>query len=444
MMPMGDLRPGLRSQVAQAKKRRAQERRKRSSRRLPFVGLLGLLGPGLIAANAGNDAGAVATHSSVGADYGYSLLWVMVLISLPLIVVQEMCARMGAVTGKGLADLIRERFGVRWTTFAMVTLLLANGGTLISEFAGIGAAAELFGISKFIAVPIAGIVLWWLITRGSYVRVERIFLVMTVGFFAYIIAAFMAGPDWGAVARGLVIPTFSTDPAFIFIVIALVGTTITPYMQLFIQSSVVERGADPNNLTAERVDVVVGSLFANAVVIFIQIATAATLFTTGQKVESAADAAMALVPFAGEFAKYLFGIGLFGASMLAAGVLPLATAFAVCDAFGFERGVSRKYDEAPEFYFLFTSLIVFGVVVTLLPIPLITLLLVVQVANGLLLPVVLVFVTRLASDRDVLGKYVTGPVVRVLAWGTTIVVGGLAISLIVLGIILPMLGVRLS
>lgn len=406
--------------------------------------IFSILGPGLIAANAGNDAGAIATHSSAGASYGYGLLWVMVVISVPLILVQEMCARMGAVTGKGLADLIRERFGVRWTTFAMLVLLVANAGTIVSEFAGIAAAMELFGVTKYISVPIGAAGIWWLVTRGNYARVEKVFLAMTFAFFGYIAAAILARPDWGEVGRNIVVPTFKLDGGFIFLLVALIGTTITPYMQLFVQSTVVEKGVNTANYAATRLDVAFGSVFANFVVIFIQIATAATLHVQGVQVDSAEDAARALIPIAGPYAFALFGLGLLGASILAAGVLPLATAFAICEAFGFEKGVTRDFDEAPEFYTLFTGLIIVGALITLIPgLSLLQLLLVVQVANGMLLPLILVFVTLLASDKELLRGWENGPIVKVLAWATTFIVGALALLYIAISFVLPLFGMRL-
>jgi NRAMP (natural resistance-associated macrophage protein)-like metal ion transporter len=402
-----------------------------------------MLGPGLIAANAGNDAGAVATHSTAGATYGYGLIWVMVLISLPLYVVQEMCARMGAVTGKGLADLIRERFGVRWTTFAMLTLLVSNAGATVANFAGIAAAAELFGVSRFIAVPLIALLLWLLIARGDYGRVERIFLVMSLVFFAYPIAAFLARPDWSEVLRSAVVPTVVLTSDYILLVIALIGTTITPYMQFFVQAAVVDKGTDAAHVNEEKVEVAVGSIFANVIVIFIQIATAATLYVQGIQVETAADAALALAPVAGQYATVLFGVGLLGASLLAASVIPLSNAFAICEAFGFERGVSRAWREAPVFYSLFTALIVIGAIVAMVTPSsgLIALLLAVQIANGLLLPIILVFVTRLAGDRELLSGYANGRPTRLLAWGTTIVVSALALTLIVVSVVLPLFGI---
>ncbi|HEX5415311.1 MAG TPA: Nramp family divalent metal transporter [Chloroflexota bacterium] len=406
--------------------------RARRLHRLPIFAYLAVLGPGLVAANAGNDAGGIATFASVGASYGYELLWMVVLITVSLIVVQEMCARMGAVTGKGLSELIREEFGPRWTVFAMLTLLIANGLTTISEFAGIGASLEIIGIPRYLSVPISAFAIWFLVTRGSYSRIERVFLLMTFAFFAYPISAFLAHPDWGMVIKGTVIPTFRLESEFIFIFIATVGTTITPYMQVFVQSSVVDKGITASEYHYERFEVILGSIFSNLIDMFIIITTAATLFVKGITIDTAADAAQALTPLAGRFAGLLFAIGLFGASTLAAGVLPLATAFSITEAFGLEKGLSFSPREAPAFYFLFTSLIVIGAAVTLVPgLPLIQLLLVVQVINGLLLPILLVFIVRLASNPSIMGDHVNRSFYNVLAWGMTIIIGGLAILLIV-------------
>jgi Mn2+/Fe2+ NRAMP family transporter len=442
MRPGAD--PGLRPWLQAAARRRALARQAemRRRRRPPrWLAVFGVLGPGLIAASAGNDAGAIATHATAGADYGFGLIWVMILISLPLFIVQEMCARMGAVTGKGLADLIRERFGVRWTTFAMLTLLVANTGTAISEFAGVAAATQLFGIHPVFVIPLVAVLLWVLITRGDYIRVERVFLAMSLVFLAYPVAAFLAGPDWGEVGRNIVAPSVDLSTGYIVLVIALIGTTITPYMQFFVQATVVDKGVGVAHVTEERVDVAVGSIFANIIVIFIQIATAAALFGSGRAVESAADAALALVPVAGPYAFALFGIGLLGASLLAAGVLPLSTSFAICEAFGFELGVSRGWQDAPVFYALFTGILAIAAIVPLIPgIPLIGLLLAVQVANGLLLPIILVFVTRLANDRELLGEHANNLPTRVLAWGTTIVVSVLALTLLGLTALAPLFG----
>lgn len=388
-----------------------------------LLAYLAILGPGMITANAGNDAGGIATFASVGADHGYRLLWILLPITISLGLVQEMCARMGAVTGKGLADLIRERFGVRWTAIVMLALLIANGGVTVSEFVGIAAATELFGIPRFLSVPFAAISIWWLVVKGSYQRVERVFLLMTLVFLGYIGSAFLAQPDWANVGLGLVRPSFSFDSAYLFTIVAVVGTTISPYMQVYIQSSVVEKGVTPENYGRTRIDVWVGTVFAILIVFFIVISTAATLHREGIQIHSAADAAQALSPLAGSYAELLFAIGLFGASMLAAGVLPLATAYSVSEALGFEKGVSRSFREAPIFLGIFTFLVAVGAAIAVLPnLPLIKVLLVTQVINGLLLPVILFAVLRLVNDKELMGVYVNGPLYNIAAWLTAIVV----------------------
>lgn len=384
---------------------------------------LTILGPGLVAANAGNDAGAVATWSTAGAEYGLDLLWVLIPLSIGLAVVQEMAARLGAVTGKGLSDLIRERFGIRWTAIAMLVLLIANAGTTVSEFAGIAAALELFGASKYVTVPLIAVGLWLVVTRGSRQRVERVFLALTLVFFAYVGSAFLAHPNWLDVGVALVTPRLRLEAGFLLLVVALIGTTITPYMQVFVQASVVEKGITKREYTHTRVEVYAGSIFANLIVLFIVVSTAATLHVAGISIDSAADAARALEPFAGPYALFLFGAGLLGASLLAAAVLPLATAFAIAEAFGFENGLSKEFGEAPVFYALFTGLVGLGGLVTLIPgLQLIHLLIVVQVLNGVLLPIMLMFLTRLASDPELMGAWRNGPARTTIAWTTTALV----------------------
>src|SRR5438105_6575942 len=371
-------------------RRSAQRVRRRIERRPRLLIYLAIFGPGVITASAGNDAGGIATFASVGADHGYQLLWVLIPLAFSLGIVQEMCARMGAGTGKGLADLVRERFGVRRTALVMLALLVANGGVTVSEFVGIAAAMELFGIARYISVPIAAIAIWWLIVKGSYQRVERVFLAMSLVFLGYVVAAFLSHPAWTTVARELVHPHFELAPAYLFTFVAVIGTTISPYMQVFIQSSVVEKGVRPETYRLTRIDVWVGTIFAILVVFFTGISTAATLHVRGEHVDSAAEAAHALRPLAGAYAESLFAIGLLGASMLAAGVLPLATAYSISEALGFEKGVSSSFREAPIFLGIFTFLVALGALITMMPgLPLIRVLLVTQVINGVLLPVIL-------------------------------------------------------
>jgi NRAMP (natural resistance-associated macrophage protein)-like metal ion transporter len=413
-------------------RRGARGVRRTFAQRKGLLAYLAILGPGVIAANAGNDAGGIATYSSVGADHGYRLLWVLIPITISLGIVQEMCARMGAVTGKGLSDLIRERFGVRWMMVVMMALLIANGGITVSEFLGIAAASELFGVPRFVSVPLAAGCVWWLVVKGSYKRVERIFLLMALVFLGYIVSAFLAKPVWGDIARALVRPNFSFDSAYLFTFVAIVGTTISPYMQVYVQSSMVERGVTAEDYRLARVDVWTGTFFAMMIVFFIMVSTAAVLNRHGIHITEAADAARALEPLAGPYAKLLFGVGLFGASMLAAGVLPLSTAYSISEALGYEKGVSRSFREAPIFLGIFTFLIVVGALVAMMPgLPIIDALLNMQVINGLLLPVLLIAILLLVNDKELMGKRTNGPFYNALAWLTAIIVSLLSLFFIV-------------
>jgi NRAMP (natural resistance-associated macrophage protein)-like metal ion transporter len=416
-------------------RRGARGVRRTVARRQRLLAFLAILGPGMITANAGNDAGGIATFASVGAEFGYSLLWILIPIAISLGIVQEMCARMGAVTGKGLADLIRERFGVRWTALIMLSLLIANAGVTVSEFVGIAAAAELFGVSRFVAVPLAAILVWWLVAKGSYKKVEKAFLLMSLVFLGYIVSAFLSRPDWTAVGVGMVKPTLRLEQAFVFTLVAVIGTTISPYMQVYVQSSVVEKGVTSDNYRETKTDVWVGTIFAILIVFFIIVSTAATLHKAGIQITTAADAAHALRPLAGRYAESLFGLGLFGASMLAAGVLPLATAYSISEALGFEKGVSHTFREAPIFLGTFTFLVAVGAAIAVIPnLPLFRVLLVTQVINGLLLPFVLFAILRLVNNRELMGTHVNGPVYNLAAWLTAIVVTALSVLYILMTI----------
>lgn len=405
-------------------------RRRMSSYR--FFAYLAILGPGIIAANAGNDASGIATYSSAGAGYGYKLLWAFVPMTVSLIVVQEMCVRMGVVTGKGLADLIREQFGVRWTAFVMLAILIANTGVIISEFVGIAQASELFGIPRFVTIPITSAAIWWLVVKGTQKRVEQVFLAMSLVFFCYVISAFLSEPDWSQISGAIVRPHFEVDSAYLFMIMALIGTTITPFMQVYVQSSVVEKGLDKEDYPLVRADVIVGTIFACLIAAFIVICTAATLHLQGiTELDSAATAAAALAPVAGVYAKYLFSIGLFGAAMLAMGVLPLATAYSVTEALGFEKGLAHSFREAPIFLGIFTSLIVIGATIALIPgIPQIKLLLVTQTINGLLLPIILIAIVLLVNNREIMGDYKNSFLFNCVAWIITVVISCLSLLLI--------------
>ena len=412
--------------------RRYPARLRRSLSDYRFFAYLAVLGPGIIAANAGNDASGIATYSTVGAGYGYSLLWIFIPITVSLIVVQEMCVRMGVVTGQGLADLIREQFGVRRTTLIMLALLIANTGVIISEFVGIAQASELFGIPRYFTIPVTAGLIWWLVVKGTQKRVERVFLIMSLVFFGYVFSAFLAKPDWNQVGTEFVNPGFSLETGYLFMVIAIIGTTITPFMQVFVQSSVVEKRMDEEDLPLARADVIFGTLFACMIAAFIVISTAATLHEQGvTEIDSAATAAESLTPIAGVYAKYLFGVGLFGAAMLAMGVLPLATAYSVSEALGFEKGLSRSFREAPIFLGIFTALILIGAIVALLPgIPQIKLLIFTQCVNGLLLPFLLVAIVSLANNEEIMGEHKNSRIFNIFAWTITIIVSALSLLLI--------------
>ncbi|TMG53382.1 MAG: divalent metal cation transporter [Chloroflexi bacterium] len=389
------------------------------------------MGPGIITGFAGNDAGGVTTYTAVGAHYGFALLWLLLLSTAGLLVIQEMCARMGAVTGKGLSDLIRERFGVRWTIVAMIALLIANGSNVAAEFAGVAASLELLGVERIVSVPAAALVIWALIVFFSYRVVERALFVLVLAFVAYPISAVIVHPDWDSAMRGLAIPTLSTQQAALIAALALVGTTITPYMQFYIQASIVDKGIDREQYRFARVDVYLGAILTGLNGFFIIVAAGAVLFPAHVIVGSASDAAQALGPLAGEQAKLLFGVGLLGASLLAALVMPLSTSYAICEAFGWESGISRNFREAPVFMGLFTFLIAIGALVVLSPnVPLIPLILVSQNVNGLLLPIVLIFILLLAGDRTVMGDQANGRVSQVVGIGTALMASALSIGLV--------------
>jgi Mn2+/Fe2+ NRAMP family transporter len=380
---------------------------------------LAILGPGLVAAMAGDDAAGITTYSSVGAAYGYELIWVMILITVSLAVVQEMSARLGAASGRGMLDLVRERFGIGWGLIVVAVVLVGNFGVIVAQFVGIGAATELFGISSYVSIPLCAALMWYLVVAGSYSRVEKIFVLMTLVFFAYPATAIIAQPDWGAVARGAV-PSLRRDPEYLLLFVAMVGTTITPFMQLFQQSSIVEKGVARRHYGPERLDAYVGSILSNFVAVMIIIATGATLHAAGTtEIETAADAAEVLRPVAGDAAQLLFAVGLIGASLIAAGVLPLTTAYAVSEAFGFTKGVNLDFRRARIFFSLFTGLLVAGAMVALVPgIPVVDLLVGVSALNGVLLPVLLFFLLRLINDNRVAGDLKNGTGYNVLGWGT--------------------------
>jgi Mn2+/Fe2+ NRAMP family transporter len=368
---------------------------------------LSVMGPGIITANVDNDAGGITTYSVAGAHFGYALIWSFIPIILALVIIQEMCSRMAVVTGKGLADLIREEFGVRVTFYAMTVLVFSNIFNTISEFAGIAASAELFGISKYLLVPICALFVWWLIVKGTYKSVEKVFLAACLFYVCYIVSGFLSKPDWNLIAKASVHPSFHFDKSYIFMLIGVVGTTIAPWMQFYQQSSVVEKGIKLENYKYSRLDVIVGAFVVNIIAIFIIIVCANTLFTNGIRVETAKDAALALKPLAGQYCFYLFAFGLLNASVFSACILPLSTAYSVCEGMGWEIGVNRTFRQAPHFYSLYTAIIAVGAAVILIPgVKLVPIMLVSQVTNGILLPFVLIFMLLLVNNKRLMGKHV--------------------------------------
>ena len=396
---------------------------------------LAIVGPGIITANVDNDAGGITTYSVAGATFGLKLLWVFIPMTIALIVVQEMSVRMGAITGKGLADLIRENYGVRISFFTAITLFLADMGNTVSEFAGVAASMEIFGVSKYIAVPIAAFLIWWMVVRGSYKMVERVFLVASGLYLTYVVSGYMANPPWGEVMTQLVTPSFSFDNAYLAMLIGLIGTTIAPWMQFYIQSSVVEKGITAEHYKYSRIDVILGCFMTCFIALFIVVACATTIHTAGIRVESAQDAAVALAPLAGKWASTLFALGLLNASIFSAAILPLATAYSICEAFGFEAGIDKSWSEARVFYTLYTILIVAGAVLILIPdVPLLEVMLWSQVVNGMLLPFVLIFILQMINNKDLMGEYVNSRLFDVVAWLTTIVMIVLTLLLVLTSI----------
>ena len=404
---------------------------KRAPSRLLLI--LAAMGPGIITAMAGNDAGGISTYSTAGANFGFGTLWVIPIMCVLLIVVETTAGRMGAVTGKGFAALIRERFGIRLAAFAMLALLIGNVATTFSEFAGIASGMEMFGVSKYISVPVAALAVWLLVVGGSYKRVQNVFLALSLVFITYIVAAFLAQPNWAEAAHDTVVPTVVGDVGFISLVIAMIGTTIAPWMMFFTQSNVVEKGLTTKDLFSQRVDAVSGTIAACIVAWFIIVTTGAVLFPAGISIDSAADAAAALAPFAGPYAEALFAVGLIAASFLAACVLPLTTAFVICEAFGWEAGVSFKWREAPTFKSIFTFVIAFSAIVVLLPdVNLLAMMLTAQFVNGVILPILLAFMAIISADKRIMGAYRSRRVSKVLLWATVGVVAILTAVLLVM------------
>jgi NRAMP (natural resistance-associated macrophage protein)-like metal ion transporter len=390
-----------------------------------------ILGPGIITSFADNDAGGITTYSIAGSHFGYKLLWILLLITVALALVQEMSARLGVVTGKGLADLIREQYGLRWTFFAMVALLVANGATIISNFAGIAAGFEILGIYKYFSVPIMALLIWSLVIKGNYRQVERIFLLLCLLAFSYVISGFMASPDWGLVVRSTLTPTIEWSQHYLFLLIAFIGTTITPWMQFYLQASIVDKGLSLRQYKYERLEVVIGAFFTDFISLFIIIACAATLFAHGIRIETAKEAAVALRPLAGTFAEVLFALGLIGASTLTSFIVPLSTAYAICEAFGFESGLNRKYREAPVFYGLYSVLIFCGAAIVLVPaLRLLFVMYLAQAIQGFLLPIILIFMLQLINNRRLMGNYTNHRLYNVIVWGVVLVIAAASLALV--------------
>lgn len=395
--------------------------------------VLAAMGPGMVAALAGADAGGVATYSSAGALFGYGQLWTVPVMCLLLIVAQETAARMGCVTGKGFASLIREQFGVRMSTLAMLALLISNTTVTLSEFAGIASGFALFGIPAYVSVPIAAVAIWALTMSGSYHRIEKILLLISCAFVTYVVAGVMVGPDWGDALNATLIPRFSTDPQYFSVLVANIGTTIAPWMIFLAQSNVVEKNARAEDLPYQRIDTVTGSVVASAISWFIILTTGAVLFPAGIAVNGAEDAASALAPLVGPYAEALFGAGLVGASFLAACVLPGITSSAICEAFGWERGADRSWQEAPVYRGIITAIIYLSAVIVIVPnVNLFGIMMLAQVINGVLLPVLLVFMVLIAGDRHVMGRFANGRIWNGLTWFTIIAVVVLTVVMFVL------------
>jgi NRAMP (natural resistance-associated macrophage protein)-like metal ion transporter len=392
-----------------------------------------VIGPGFITANVDNDANGIYTYSLAGAQFGHLLLWTLIPITIALIVVQEICARMGAVTGKGLSDLIREEFGFRITFFMMLGILVVNFGNIVGEFAGIAGSLELFGLSKFITVPVCAVIVWLIVVKGQYKSVEKVFLVASFFYITYIFAGFFAKPAWmDALVATVKLPPKKAfmQEGYLYMTIGVIGTTIAPWMQFYLQSSIVEKGVSARQYKASRIDVIAGCIFTDVVAWFIIVACAATLFVHGyHKIDDAKDAAQALRPLAGDYAYILFAMGLFNASLFAASILPLSTAYTVCEGLGFESGVGKKFGEAPVFYWLYTILIAAGAGVILVPnLPLVKISILSQVVNGVAVPPVLVFMLLLVNKKELMGQYVNSRMYNAVAWGTTVVMTVLSIA----------------
>ena len=407
---------------------------------ISLIIFLSVMGPGIITANVDNDAGGITTYSLAGSQFGYDLLWLFIPMIIALAVIQEMGVRMGIVSGKGLADLIREKVGIKFTFLMMIALLAANMGNILAEFSGIAVSSGIFGVPKFIALPVAALFVWLLVVKGTYKSVEKVFLLASALYLSYIVAGYLAQPNWALAAHNAIIPQITLSTAYITMIIGVVGTTIAPWMMFYIQSSVVEKGIILKNLKYSKLDAVFGAIVVNIVAFFIVIACAATINANGIQVNNVADVSKALAPLAGQYASILFAFGFLNASLFAASILPLSTAYYVCESLGFEAGVNKKFREAPVFHGLYLGLIILAVLIIMLPnAPLLSILYLSQVANGILLPFLLILMLLIINDRKIMGEHVNSKLFNYISGATIIIVMGLSISLIITLLSIPLL-----
>lgn len=397
--------------------------------------ILGIIGPGIITANVDNDVGGITTYSLAGAQFGYTLLWSLIPITILLILVQEMSARMAVVTGKGLSDLIREHFGLRITFYLMIALIFVNVANTISEFAGVAAAGEIFGVSRYILVPLVAVGVWLIVVKGNYKFVEKIFLFACLFYVAYLISGVMVKPDWGDVAHQMLLPHIDFSFAYLVLLIGVIGTTIAPWMQFYLQASVVEKGIRKEDYVYCKWDVILGCIMTDVVAMFIIVTTAATIFKAGGAIVTASDAAVSLAPLAGKWASYLFAFGLLNAGIFAASILPLSTAYTVCEGLGWERGVNKTFSEAKMFYLLYTGIIVIGAAVLMIPnTSLVFLMYFSQVLNGILIPVILIFMLLLVNNKKIMGSYVNSRTYNIISWASSVLV--IILTVVMIGILL--------
>jgi len=397
-----------------------------------FLLFMAVAGPGIITSNVDNDAGGIATYSMAGSRFGTHLLWSLIPIMIALVIIQEMSARMGVVTGKGLSDLIRERFGVKITVYILMGVVLTNFGNVIAEFAGIASSLEIFHLSKYVSVPVGAILVWLLVVKGTYRSVEKIFLYACLFYVTYIVSGFLSRPDWGEIGKSLVRPEFDFSSGRLGMIIGLVGTTIAPWMQFYLQASIVEKNVMTKDYKSARLDVILGSIVVTVVAGFIVLTCAATLFKAGIRVETAADAALALKPLAGKYCSALFAFGLLNASLFAASILPLSTAFLVCEGMGWENGVNKKFSEAPQFYGLYSLLIFLGAGIILLPnIRLFSVMYVSQIVNGIVLPAILIFMLLLINNKKLMGEYTNKRIYNIISWATVAILIVLTVAYVV-------------